>query len=59
MSDRILTFTGVLVVFHMMAVAAFWSFTWTNLAVALFLYWVSIGLGTDAMLMGTTLPNSG
>ena len=35
----------VLVWFHVQAVAAFFSFTWTNLIVAALLYWVSIGLG--------------
>ena len=35
----------VLVWFHVQAVAALWQFTWTNLFVALFLYWVAIGLG--------------
>src|SRR6185436_20552400 len=35
----------VLIVFHVMAVAAFWSFSWTNLAVAAFLYWMAVGLG--------------
>ena len=35
----------VLVWFHIQAAAAFWSFGWTNLAVALVLYWVSVGLG--------------
>jgi fatty-acid desaturase len=35
----------VLIVFHIMAVAAFWSFSWTNLAVAALLYWIAVGLG--------------
>ena len=35
----------VLVWFHIQALAAFWSFTWTHLFVAVFLYWVAIGLG--------------
>ncbi len=35
----------VLIWFHVQAVAAFWSFSWTNLAVALALYWLSVGLG--------------
>ena len=35
----------VLIWFHIQAVAAFWYFSWTNLAVALALYWVSVGLG--------------
>ena len=36
---------AVLVWFHVQAAAAFWSFSWTNLAVALGLYWLSVGLG--------------
>src|SRR6185295_2948762 len=36
---------AVLIWFHIQAVAAFWSFSWTNLFVAVFLYWVAIGLG--------------
>ena len=35
----------VLVWFHIQAVTAFWSFSWTNLLVASALYWVAIGLG--------------
>src|ERR1700730_4373943 len=35
----------VLVWFHVQAVAAFFSFTWTHLIVAAFFYWLSIGLG--------------
>jgi fatty-acid desaturase len=35
----------VLVWFHIQAFAAFWTFSWTNLSVALVLYWVSVGLG--------------
>jgi stearoyl-CoA desaturase (delta-9 desaturase) len=35
----------VLIWFHLQAVAAFWSFSWTNLLTAAFLYWLSIGLG--------------
>ena len=38
----------VLVWFHVQAVAAFWSFTWTNLLVAFALYWVGGGLGISA-----------
>ena len=38
----------VLVWFHVQAVAAFWSFTWTNFLVALALYWVAGGLGISA-----------
>lgn len=36
---------GVLIWFHIQAIAAFWSFSLTNLLVAVFLYWVAIGLG--------------
>ena len=36
---------GVLIWFHVQAIAALWSFSWTNLFVAVFLYWVAIGLG--------------
>jgi stearoyl-CoA desaturase (delta-9 desaturase) len=36
---------AVLIWFHIQAVAALWSFSWTNLLVAVFLYWVAIGLG--------------
>jgi stearoyl-CoA desaturase (delta-9 desaturase) len=35
----------VLIWFHLQAVAAFWSFSWTNVLVAAFLYWVAVGLG--------------
>ena len=35
----------VLVVFHALAVTALFQFTWTNLIVAAFLYWVAVGLG--------------
>ena len=35
----------VLVWFHVQAIAAFFSFTWTNLIVAAVLYWMSVGLG--------------
>ena len=36
----------VLVIFHGLAIyAAFWQFSWTNLAVAAFLYWMAVGLG--------------
>jgi len=31
--------------FHVQAILAFWSFSWTNLAVALVLYYVAVGLG--------------
>ena len=36
---------AVLVWFHVQAVAAFFSFTWTNLLVAAVLYWMAGGLG--------------
>jgi stearoyl-CoA desaturase (delta-9 desaturase) len=35
----------VLLVFHVMAIAAFWSFTWTNLLVAVALYGIAGGFG--------------
>ena len=35
----------VLVVFHVLAITALFQFTWTNLFVAAFLYWVAVGLG--------------
>ena len=35
----------VLVVFHALAVAALFQFTWTNLVVAAGFYWVAVGLG--------------
>ena len=35
----------VLIVFHLMAVAAFFTFSWRNLIVALVLHWVAVGLG--------------
>jgi sn-1 stearoyl-lipid 9-desaturase len=35
----------VLIWFHIQAIAAFWTFTWTNLIAALALYWVAGGLG--------------
>ncbi len=41
---NILTFV-VLIWFHIQAIAAFWTFTWTNLFAALALYWVAGGLG--------------
>jgi stearoyl-CoA desaturase (delta-9 desaturase) len=37
--------SGVLIWFHVQAIAALWSFSWTNLFVAVFLYWVAVGLG--------------
>ena len=35
----------ILVWFHVQAAAAFLSFSWTNVSVALALYWVAVGLG--------------
>ena len=35
----------VLIVFHLMAVAAFFTFSWRNLFAALALHWVAVGLG--------------
>src|ERR1700712_4879200 len=45
--DKVSSLTSiVLVIFHGLAFyAAFWQFSWTNLAVAVFLYWVAVGLG--------------
>lgn len=45
--DKVSSLTSVvLVIFHGLAFyAAFWQFSWTNLAVAGFLYWVAVGLG--------------
>jgi fatty-acid desaturase len=37
--------TVVLVVFHALAVAALFAFSWRNLIVALVLHWVAVGLG--------------
>ncbi len=37
--------SGVLVVFHVMAIAAFFTFSWRSLAVALVFHWVAVGLG--------------
>jgi fatty-acid desaturase len=37
--------SGVLIWFHVQAVAALFAFSWTNLIVALVLYWVAVGLG--------------
>ena len=37
--------SGVLIVFHVMAIAAFFTFSWRNLAVALVLHWLAVGLG--------------
>jgi fatty-acid desaturase len=37
--------TSVLIVIHLGAIAALFMFSWKNLAVALFLYWMCTGLG--------------
>ena len=34
-----------MVVFHVLAIAAFWAFSWTNLIVALALHWMAVGFG--------------
>ena len=34
-----------MVIFHMLAVAAFFFFSWTNLLVALVLHWLAVGFG--------------
>ena len=34
-----------MVIFHILAITAFWSFSWTNLAVALALHWIAVGFG--------------
>ncbi len=34
-----------MVIFHVLAVAAFWFFSWTNLLVALVLHWLAVGFG--------------
>ena len=36
---------GFMVVFHVLAVAAFWFFSWQNLVVALVLHWMAVGFG--------------
>ena len=35
----------VMVIFHILAVAAFFFFSWTNLAVAIVLHWMAVGFG--------------
>ena len=35
----------VMVIFHILAVVAFFFFTWTNLFVGLLLHWMAVGLG--------------
>ena len=37
--------TAIMVLFHVGAIAALFVFSWTNLGVAVFLYWVATGLG--------------
>src|SRR3954467_8537134 len=34
-----------MVAFHILAIAAFWSFSWPNLFVALALHWAAVGFG--------------
>jgi stearoyl-CoA desaturase (delta-9 desaturase) len=36
---------GFMVAFHVLAVAAFWFFSWQNLVVALVLHWMAVGFG--------------
>jgi fatty-acid desaturase len=36
---------GFMVAFHVLAIAAFWFFTWQNLVVALVLHWMAVGFG--------------
>jgi stearoyl-CoA desaturase (delta-9 desaturase) len=36
---------GFMVAFHVLAVAAFWFFSWQNLIVALVLHWMAVGFG--------------
>ena len=44
--SRLSVLTGIILVwFHIQAVAAFFTFSWTNLFVAVALYWVAVGLG--------------
>ena len=37
--------SGVLIVFHVMSIAALFMFSWRNLIVALILHWMAVGLG--------------
>lgn len=37
--------SGVLIWFHVQAVAAFFAFTWTNVLIASMFYWMAVGLG--------------
>jgi len=44
--SKVSTITSIVLVwFRVQAIAAFWSFSWTNLIVAAVLYWVAVGLG--------------
>ena len=36
---------GFMVVFHVLAIAAFWFFSWQNLVVAIVLHWMAVGFG--------------
>jgi fatty-acid desaturase len=36
---------GFMVAFHILAIAAFWFFSWQNLVVALVLHWMAVGFG--------------
>jgi stearoyl-CoA desaturase (delta-9 desaturase) len=36
---------GFMVAFHVLAVAAFWFYSWQNLVVALVLHWMAVGFG--------------
>ena len=36
---------GFMVAFHVLAIAAFWFFSWQNLIVALVLHWMAVGFG--------------
>jgi stearoyl-CoA desaturase (delta-9 desaturase) len=36
---------GFMVVFHILAIAAFWFFSWQNLVVAIVLHWMAVGFG--------------
>lgn len=36
---------GFMVAFHVLAIAALWSFSWTNLFVAVALHWLAVGFG--------------
>jgi len=36
---------GFMIAFHVLAIAAFWFFSWQNLIVALVLHWMAVGFG--------------